>query len=357
MGGFTVGEYNRIKLDGICREGKELHAYCTDQLKEPLTPQWQRYVWQFIQEWLSPQDYILAHTSGSTGRPKEVRLLKRHMLASAQKTVTYFNLTADKTALLCLSARYIAGKMMLVRALVGGFNLLLTEPSGTPLSHISLPLDFVAMVPLQVYHSIADLTNVKTVIIGGGAVSLELKQRLQGRYTRFYESYGMTETVSHVAIRELDSREGFFKAMPNVRFEQDDRSCLKIIASDICEGEVVTNDIVKLNNKHEFLFIGRYDHIINTGGLKVVPEQIESKLSNLLSVPFLISSVPDDRLGEKIVLVFEENNIPMKLPDFSLVLSKYESPKEIKCIREFPLTETGKIKRKEVKRLMNDGRS
>lgn len=332
-----------------------MKAYCAARLKDPLTPQWQRDIWEFIEQWLSPRNYILAYTSGSTGQPKEVRLQKKHMLASAQKTVTYFNLTTDKTALLCLSAHYIAGKMMLVRAFVGGFNLLLAEPSGTPLSHISESIDFVAMVPLQVYHSISDFTNVKSVIIGGGAVSLELKYSLRGMETRFYESYGMTETVSHVAIRELGDEDDFFKAMPNVTFGQDKRSCLKIVASDICEDEIVTNDIVTLKNKTEFLFIGRYDHVINTGGLKVIPEKIELKLSRLLTVPFLISSVPDDKLGEKIVLVFEENDNLMELPDFSLVLDKYERPKEIKIIQKFPLTETGKIRRKEVKRLIGDG--
>ncbi|MGQ1784100.1 MULTISPECIES: AMP-binding protein [unclassified Saccharicrinis] len=354
MGRFTIEKYNSIKLDGICREGEELKGFCATQLEHNPMPEWQTHIYQFILQWLSPGDYVVAHTSGSTGIPKEIRLQKKYMLASAKKTVGYFNLTPEKTALLCLSANYIAGKMMLVRAFVGGFNLVLAEPTGTPLLGIPGSIDFAAMVPLQVYHSIPDCTKkIKSVIIGGGAVSSGLKKQLMGLPTRFYETYGMTETVSHVAIREIKAGCGFFKAMPNVFFEQDERGCLKIIAPDISEKKIITNDIVKLKNKHEFLFLGRYDSIINTGGVKIIPEEVEMKLASVIKVPFVISSLPDDKLGERVVMVLETSRGQVHLADFSSVLSKYEIPKEIKIIPNFPLTETGKIKRGEVKRLIS----
>ncbi|WP_066629237.1 AMP-binding protein [Labilibacter marinus] len=344
MGEATLNKYSSIRLNGVLRKGEDLISFCEKGLKQSDIPEWLKDVYQFILEWVSSDEYIIAHTSGSTGQPKKVKLEKKHMIASAKKTIDYFALTPEKTALLCLSANYIAGKMMLVRAFVGGFNLWVVEPSGTPLKGISESLDFLAMVPLQVFNSLADFSvQIKNVIIGGGAVSNELKGELLRLPTMFYETYGMTETVSHVAIKKISAHSTTFKAMPNVKFDTDERGCLKIMAPDISEQTIVTNDIVRLTNDQEFQFLGRYDNIINTGGVKVIPEEVEAKLAPQIMVPFLVSAVPDNRLGEKLVLVIEESSELNDL-DYS-ELSKFETPRDIIAIQAFPLTDTGKIKR------------
>ena len=351
--GHHILKYNHITLNGISRQGKELVTFCKLELNKTSTPEWLIHIYTFILEWLSSDDYVLAHTSGSTGKPKEIKLLKKQMIASAHKTVNYFDLNKNKTTLLCLSANYIAGKMMLVRAFVGGFNLILSEPTGNPLKNLSHSIDFAAMVPLQVFNSVPDFNNrVKTVIVGGGAVSLALKNQMLKLHTQFYETYGMTETVSHVAIRRVQEQDAYFKAMPDVKFALDDRGCLKIIASDVCKNDLITNDIVLLKGTTEFQFLGRYDHVINTGGVKIIPEEVEAKLSGLLDIPFVISSVPDIKLGEKVVLVIEKEEVPKNL-DFQC-LNKYEVPRQIIAVPEFPLTDTGKIKRVEVKKLIQD---
>ena len=349
MGNVTL-TYNQLTLHGISRQGKELEAFCVEELNKTETPDWLRDIYRFILNWLSDEDYIVAHTSGSTGKPKPIKLQKKHMVASAKKTVEYFNLDYRKKALLCLSANYIAGKMMLVRAFVGGFNLILAEPSGNPLKEVSQTIDFAAMVPLQVFNSKGELGKVKEVIIGGGAVSDELKQQLLGLPTQFYETYGMTETVSHVAIRKIEKDNFCFKAMPNVEFRQDERACLVILAPDICHGKIITNDIVSLKSKCEFLFLGRYDNVINTGGVKIIPEEVERKLSKVIQVPFIISSLPDEKLGEKVVLVLKLGKETPGI-DFS-GLNKFETPKRIISIPEFPKTTTGKIQRNRIKELI-----
>jgi O-succinylbenzoic acid--CoA ligase len=350
MGQTTINQFHRICLNGVVREGEQLQHFCLQELDQ--APEWLAHIYEFILEWLSPEESVEAYTSGSTGTPKKVYLQKKHMIASALKTNDYFGLTANHAALLCLSPNYIAGKMMLVRAFVGGFNLLCVEPSGAPLKQLSTPVDFVAMVSLQAFNSISDFnSDIKHVIIGGGAVSSELKAQLRDLPTRFYETYGMTETVSHVAIREIGEKESFFRAMSNVLFEQDDRLCLKIIAPDICSGDIITNDIVELIGKKEFKFLGRYDNVINSGGVKIIPEEVEKKLEKVLHVPFLISSLPHKQLGEQVVLVVEEGQ-DLSLPDFSLYLLKYQIPKKVVFISNIPLTDTGKVRRKVLKNMI-----
>lgn len=354
MGNFTLKKFDSIKLNGVSRQGEELCVFCADELAKSTNPEWQQAIYRFILEWLSPDDFVTAHTSGSTGEPKEVHLQKKHMIASAQKTIQYFNLSVDKTALLCLSADYIAGKMMLVRAMVGGFNLLLTEPTGAPLKQIAEPIDFVAMVPLQVFNSLDDFGDrVKNVIIGGGAVSAELSKKLQDLPTRFFETYGMTETVSHVALKIVGEENAAFKAMPNVLFGMDSRSCLTISAPDIADKKIVTNDLVVFIGENEFVFLGRYDNVINSGGVKIIPEEIERELSDMVKVPFLISAVPDEKLGERVVLVMEKySGISLNLSDLTARLSPYQMPKNIVTIKKIPVTESGKIKRAEVRNMI-----
>ncbi len=343
-----MNNYNSIRLNGVKYSGKDLFMVSTETIHNENAPEWLKDIHRFILEWINDSDEIKAQTSGSTGKPKSICLKKFHMIASARKTIEFFNLKEHHSALLCLSANYIAGKMMVVRAFVGGFNLLLQEPVGNPLAYIDKKVDFAALVPLQVSNSVDDINSglkVGNIIIGGGAVSGELADKIKNAKSICYETYGMTETVSHVAIRRLG--EDFFSAMPNVSFNQDERNCLLIDASDVADCKLITNDIVELISDKVFKWLGRYDNIINTGGVKVVPEEIEKKLSSEIKHDFFISSIPDEKLGEKMVLVISSQvkyNVNSILSAFS-VLNKYERPRNICLINNFPYSDNNKIQR------------
>lgn len=304
---------------------------------------------KFILEWLDNNDFITVKTSGSTGIPKNITLQKEHVFNSAEATVNYFDLKEDTKALLCLSSEYIAGKMMLVRAMMAGWDLYTVAPEKNPLENIEGNFDFTAMVPYQVFHSLADLNKVKKLIVGGGAVSSELEQQLQNVTTNVFATYGMTETISHIAVRPLNGKErsAIFSALPKVNFSLNEKGCLQIHASEISEEIVVTNDVVELLSPTSFKFLGRIDNVINTGGVKVHPEVVEEKLSLHLKQPFFIASEKDEALGERVILIIEIEK-QLKLEEYSEVfeaLSAYEKPKNIYTLPQFFYTETGKIKR------------
>ncbi len=317
--------------------------YAEDTIRNPDVSAWEKDIYLFIKEWLNNQETVTAHTSGSTGKPKDIILKKEAMIASASKTNVFFKLHSKSTALLCLSASYIAGKMMIVRAFVGGFNLLVSEPSSRPLDSLSTKIDFVPLVPMQVHNSISDFNKLCNkninVIIGGGALSREIKEKLKDLPENFYETYGMTETVSHVALKKID--EEFFHAMPGVSFSTDERNCLQIEAPDIIEENLCTNDIVYLENDKQFRWEGRYDNVINSGGIKIMPEKVESVISELFQIPLFVSSVEDIVLGEKLVLIGEEKHfgiIDLNKISVNTKLTKYEIPKEIRYVEDFPYT-------------------
>jgi O-succinylbenzoic acid--CoA ligase len=307
---------------------------------------------KFILEWLDENDFITVKTSGSTGTPKEIKLQKKHVFNSANATVTYFDLRENTKALLCLSSEYIAGKMMLVRGMIAGWDLHTTSPEKNPLENSDENFNFTAMVPYQVFHSLKDLHKVKKLIVGGGAVPLELEQQLQKVNTRVFATYGMTETISHIAVRPLNGSEksAVFSALPKVNFSQTENDCLQINAPEISEETVATNDVVELLSPTSFKFLGRIDNVINTGGVKVHPEVIEEKISLHLKQPFFIASEKDNALGERVILIIESEK-QLQLEDYSEVfemLSAYERPKKIYSIPQFFYTETGKIKRAEI---------
>ncbi|MCZ4318706.1 AMP-binding protein [Aequorivita viscosa] len=311
---------------------------------------------KFILEWLDEHDFIIVKTSGSTGVPKEIKLQKKHVFNSAEATVNYFDIKEETKALLCLPAEYIAGKMMLVRAMIAGWNLHTATPGRNPLENQNGDFDFTAMVPYQVFHSLADLHKVKKLIIGGGAVPWKLEEQLQALPTKIFATYGMTETISHIAARPINGTEKstLFTALPKVDFSQNENGCLQINASEISEELVVTNDVVELISSTSFKFLGRIDNVINTGGVKVHPEMIEEKLSLHINTPFFIASETDEALGERVILVVEGNNTskPEDYLDVFGKLSAYEKPKKIYNTPQFIYTETGKIKRAEVLKML-----
>lgn len=312
---------------------------------------------KFILEWLDGNDFITVKTSGSTGIPKEINLLKNHVFNSANATITFFNLRENTKALLCLSSEYIAGKMMLVRAMIAGWDLQTVAPEKNPIENIEGNFDFTAMVPYQVFHSLAHLHKVKKLIVGGGAVSSELEQQLQNVSTLVFATYGMTETISHIAVRPLNGKEksAIFSALPKVSFSLNEKGCLQIHAPEISEEIVVTNDVVELLSSTSFKFLGRIDNVINTGGVKVHPEVVEEKLSLHLKQPFFIASEKDEALGERVILIIESER-QLKLEDYSEVfkiLSAYEKPKRVYNMPQFIYTETGKMKRADVLKNLN----
>lgn len=302
----------------------------------------------FLFEWCNEKDYVIVKTSGSTGIPKEIKLLKKHMCNSALATGAYFSLKENSTALLCLSANYIAGKMMLVRAMVLGWNIYLKPPSSHPLND-DMSYDFAAMVPLQVATAMDKINQIKQLIIGGAPVSQNLQEQLYQVSTKCYVTYGMTETCTHIAIKSLNKNtEDVYQAIPGVSLSTDKRGCLVITAPKVSDEIVVTNDVVNLQSETKFQWLGRYDSIVNSGGVKLFPEAIEKKLSQIIVRRFFVAGVPDDKLGERLVLILEGDlDANFNENRLSELLLKYEVPKQtyyLKCFKETP---TGKIHRTE----------
>jgi O-succinylbenzoic acid--CoA ligase len=306
----------------------------------------------FIQEWLDNNDYVVVKTSGSTGVSKNLVLSKQKMISSAKATGTFFKLPENTNALLCLPSNYIAGKMMLVRAMVLGWNLHVVAPGKNAISHDDTDYDFVAMVPYQVQYSLKSLNKIKKLIIGGAAISKKLNDQLQGVDTEVFATYGMTETISHIAVRRINglAKSNNYTALPRVRFSLDKRNCLMIDAPEVSVEKVISNDVVKLISPTSFEYLGRIDDVVNSGGIKLFPEQIESKLASYIDRPFIIASEKNETLGERLILIIEDATT-QENSDFKeafLSLSSYERPKKIYTFSKFPFTETGKIKRMEL---------
>ena len=307
---------------------------------------------KFIKKWLDSKDTLKVKTSGSTGKPKKIEITKEHMINSAKATGAFFNLAEGTSALLCLSANFIGGRMMLVRAMVLGWDLHIVSPEKDALTQYDNDYDFVAMVPYQLFHSIPALKKVKTLIVGGGSVSKELEEQLANVPTKVYATYGMTETISHIAVRRLngEGKSDTYRGLPNVQFTTDGRECLVIYAPYIDDDVIITNDLVELISPTEFRWLGRYDNVINSGGFKIHPESIERKLSEYIKLPFIIASEEDEQLGERVIIIFE-NDERSVLPNYTAALStleRHERPKKIYTISKFPFTETEKIKRADV---------
>lgn len=333
--------HNYFKLNGYHLNANDLCRVAYSYVKEG--DAYERSIGEFFLDWFDKKDYIEMTTSGTTGLPKLVRLEKQAMIHSALATGDFFDLKPGDKALLCLPTQFIAGKMMLVRSLILGLELDVVSPSLHPLELNTTTYDFVAMVPLQVQNSINALKNVRKLIIGGAKMDSSLEEKLLPLKTKIYETYGMTETITHIAAKRLG--DSVFSILPNVKISQDDRGCLVINVSTISDEPIVTNDLVELLNENQFIFLGRIDNVINSGGVKLIPEQIEAKLTGKINSRFFVTGLPDTTLGEKLVLVIEGEK--QEFPtDFFDVLGKYEKPKEIVFVTKFKENENGKLLRK-----------
>jgi len=315
----------------------------------------------FISRWLNGETLFEVQTSGSTGQPKKISFTRAQMEASALLTEKALSLKQGYHALLCLDPKYIAGKMMLVRCFTTGMLVIAHTPSSTPLYGLQKKIDFAALVPAQLYETLrADnahvLNEIKTVIIGGGAIGHTLLKDLQRYACTFFATYGMTETLSHIALQQLNGTNAadYFRILPGIQIDLDARDCL-VIKAPFLDAPVVTNDIVFRRDHDTFQWMGRFDNIINTGGIKILPEKVEAEIQKAFEClnyerHFFIFSVPDEKLGEKIVLFIEGEEI--SLPDQERLgswlrksLSAYEMPKEVIILSRFNFTETGKINR------------
>ncbi|QWX85462.1 AMP-binding protein [Cellulophaga sp. HaHaR_3_176] len=339
-----------FKLNGITISFNDLNETGYSLIKEGGV--FEKSIGNFLINWADKSDVVEVNTSGSTGIPKLIKLRKQHMVNSAMATGSFFGLEEGNTAFLCLPVDFIAGKMMLVRAMVLGLSLDYVAPNSNPLESISKVYDFSAMIPLQLENSLQKLKQLKLLIVGGAKMSEPLKVAVANSTSKVYETYGMTETITHVALKPVNHLKNTtninFTALPEVDFSTDARGCLVINAPNISEEEVVTNDLVALVSSTEFEWLGRYDAIINSGGIKLMPEKIEAKLTTILDSQFFIAGIPDEKLGQKLVLIIEANNedesLLQKIKSLKL-LDTFEVPKQIHFIKEFVMTGNGKIQR------------
>ena len=319
----------------------------------------------FLQEWFSDSETVSVQTSGSTGIPKVFEIEKKRMLNSAKMTCDFLGLKEGDTALLCLPVQYISGKMMLVRAIERKLKVIISVPSSAP--EISENIDFCAMTPLQVQNSLDKIHFIKNLIIGGAAVSENLKSQLTSSIqhpasNKIYETYGMSETLSHIALKQISPiQEEYFTVLNNVEISVDDRNCLRIFAPNLNPEILQTNDIVELmhfdstqcDNK-QFKFLGRFDNVINSGGVKIFAEELESLVKKHIDRDLVFLGKTDETLGEKLILVIEDASTPLSMTEIKSQISnlkfpsKFHIPKEILFLEKFPRAENGKVLRKEI---------
>ena len=306
---------------------------------------------EFINQWQSPSPTLLVHTSGSTGKPKPMLVEKRRMEASARITCQFLGLNRGDTALLCMPLDYIAGKMMVVRAIVWGLRLIDIPPCGHPLAQIDTPPVFAAMVPMQVFNSMQDdgerqkLWQIKHLIIGGGAINDDMAAQLQRHPGAVWSTYGMTETLSHIALRRLSGAHAsqWYEPFDGVGVTTNAEGCLVIDAPAVCAQPLTTNDIAEIApDGRRFRIRGRKDNVICSGGIKLQIEEMEAKLRPYISVPFVISKRKDPKFGETVVMIAETNDIESLKTICHERLNKYEQPHDFIAVDSIPTTETGK---------------
>lgn len=316
----------------------------------------------FLEEWNNNNDCVMVHTSGSTGKPKPMMVEKRRMLNSARITCDFLGLRPNDTALLCMSLDYIAGKMVVVRSIERKLRLIQVKPSSHPLADPSLgDITFAAMVPMQVFNSLRvpaerqKLSEIKHLIIGGGAIDGTLAQEIATLPNAVWSTYGMTETLSHIALRRLNGPEAslWYQPFDNVTVSTNDDGCLVIDAPQVCSTTLVTNDIAELQNYTDakgktstrFRIKGRKDNVVCSGGIKIQIEDVEEALRHHLTAPFMIAKKKDEQFGEIAVLLTESYDLAHIKDTCKAILPQYWAPREYLHIDHLPLTETGKPRR------------
>ncbi len=339
------------------------NQYQIDQLPDLKDDSFEGRCISFCKAWLNGQQEFVIHTSGSTGQPKEIILQRAKMKQSALATAKAVNLNEGETSLICLDPKYVGGMMMLVRSLEIKMKMVLATPSANPLGLINptIAIDFAALVPYQIQAILKsdnrlDLNKIKTVLMGGAPVSQLLETELQSFNTQFYETYGMTETISHIALRKVNGpgKSEFFTVLQGVEIETDNRSCL-VANIPYLQIKVITNDVVERKGTTQFKWLGRWDSIINTGGIKVQPEFLEKQIATILADlslynRILVVGFPDPFLGQSVTLLVEGNMRAYEQEQLKLQMRErlrhYEVPKNIYMLDRFVETENQKVNRK-----------
>lgn len=318
----------------------------------------------FLKEWTGPSSFIEVETSGSTGSPKSIKLEKSFLRESALRTIDFFRLTEKSLLHSCISPDFIGGKMMAVRAALAGALLSWEIPSNSPLIGFSQDkcIDLLAVVPSQmefIIDRINSLPRINNIIVGGAPISYRLKEKISSSGLNVYETYGMTETASHIALRKVSSEKIPFKTLPGITVALTNSGTLSITFDN---GTVVeTNDLAEIISPSEFYITGRRDLVINSGGKKINPIDFENSVSHLIPTPFMISSLPDEKWGEKIVMLIQNYGNTDSQEKFKSLLILYlknelkgwQIPKEIFFVNKIPLTSNGKICRLKGERLLD----
>lgn len=314
-------------------------------------------VYSFLHEWFNEVSFVWVKTSGSTGRPKSIRADKQKMMQSAAMTCSFLHLQQGDKALLCMNLNYIGAKMVIVRSLITGMRLFVRPATGHPLADVDTSLDFAAFVPLQVFNSLQidkekeRIKHIKKLIIGGGAIEPQMAEVLKTFPNEVYSTYGMTETLSHIALRKLSGQDAsdYYTPLEGVSLSLSGTGSLCINAPKVANETLITNDIAELRPDQSFRILGRTDNIINSGGIKIQIEEMEKILRPLLGDTFAITSLPDPKFGEIVVLVTTSE---IKESNWKELLPTYCYPKRVILMDVLPLTETGKIRRKELKEII-----
>lgn len=330
---------------------------------ENLDKNYEFQILDFLEKYKNDTNFKL-QTSGSTGQKKEIYVLKKQLQQSAIATIEALNLKKSDTALLCLHFDFIASKMMLIRAFEADMNLVISKPNADLGALIEkYQISFAAFVPLQIEkiidsNGIEMLNKIQTILIGGTAISQNLACKLQFCSSNIYQTFGMTETVSHIALRKINEKKPkkYYTILPHIEIKTNAENCLCIKGDVTNNVWIETTDVIHLIDNQNFEWIGRKDFVINSGGIKIHPEELETKIAEVVKLNFVISSLEDEKLGQKIVLVLEQKNkiideekLLLQIKNF---LSVYEAPKLIVYLLNLPFLENGKINRLEIKNLI-----
>ncbi len=348
-----------LRLNFKAFDNKWMLDYAYQHIGGNFSPvEWKNNLLYFLIDWFSEKETLTVTTSGSTGQPKKTELSKKAMEAGAKTTIDFFGLKPGSKILICLPAQYIATKMMLVRGITGKLDVFAIPPSLFPVSTWTPPLDFAAFTPaqmsklLQKEEGVDFVNGIKTIILGGSPVSSSLEEKIQSLKSSVWHTYGMTETMSHVALRKLNGVEksSFFHPLPGVKITLNNKQCITITAPHLNLFNLQTNDLGVINPDGGFIIKGRRDNIINSGGVKLIPEEIENRISRYMEFPFYIGALPDEILGEKMVM-FVEKEITKPADEEKKKIERLlhnhlngiEIPKEIIFQKKFKRTESGKI--------------
>lgn len=322
---------------------------------------WEKEWLDFLSEWYNNRDFIEVQTSGSTGTPKNIQLKKDFVAASALRTIHFFNLKEGHRVLHCLPTRFIAGKLMVVRAVVGKLDLYPVDPSADfIILTTGLNFRFAAMVINQAIKCLDyKHWNLEFLLLGGSSVPAELEEKLQSRKTVCFSSYAMTETATHIALRQLNGnkKDDYYHCLEEINVSLNEENCLRIEMPGLKDEFLQTSDLGELKDNRNFKILGRADNVIISGGIKFSPERIEGKLEKDMKAPFLISSLSDKKLGEQLILAVEgSENQELRIHVATIAeqhLLKFERPRQIIFVDSIPRTANNKPDRKMLRKILN----